>query len=77
MKVMRMIFDIPSKIYMDRGAAREAGALLAEEGKKKALFICDKNLASLGSTGVVIESLKAAGIEVVRFDKVEGEPSYT
>ena len=24
---------------MDRGAAREAGALLAEEGKKKALFI--------------------------------------
>ena len=77
MKVMRMIFDIPSKIYMDRGAAREAGALLAEEGKKKALFICDKNLASLGSTGVVIESLKAAGIEVVSFDKVEGEPSYT
>ncbi len=73
---MEMMFDVPSKIYMNRGASKEVGELLAEEERKKVLFVCDNNLAGLGFADPIIESLEAAGIEVVLFDKVEGEPSY-
>lgn len=74
---MGFIFNVPSKIYLDRGISASAGDILSAEGKKKALLVCDSNLSRMGLIDGVAGSLKRSGIETILFDKIAGEPPYT
>ena len=74
---MELMFNVSSRIYLAPGASKSVGKLLAEEGKKKVLFICDGNLEKLGITAAVVEGIEKEGLEITVFDKVNGEPPYT
>ena len=73
---MEMMFNIPAKIYLAQGVSKQIGELISDEGKKKVLLICDRNIVKAGLTEAVVESLESASIETAVFDKVDGEPSY-
>ena len=68
-------FRMPSTIHFGENAAQEAGREAKQLGAKKALFITDKVLKEMGVVQPVMESLASAGVDVVVYDGVDGEPT--
>lgn len=59
------------------GAAREIGHDVAALGARRALLVTDAGVAAAGHAATVAESLGAAGIEVVTYDRSRVEPTDT
>ncbi|MBN2324005.1 MAG: iron-containing alcohol dehydrogenase [Spirochaetes bacterium] len=57
------------------GATREAGFDMKELGAARVMVVTDKRLAGMGPVGMVLESLKKEGIEMVLFDSAHVEPT--
>jgi len=68
------IFQMPSVVHFGSGAAAQAGPEAARLGAKKALLVTDEILMQTGAVKPVIDSLGAANIETVIFDKIASEP---
>jgi alcohol dehydrogenase class IV len=65
-------FTYGPKLVAGSGAAARLGALLPPG---RCLFVTDSNVLALGLADAALESLAAAGIEAVTFDRVEADPS--
>ncbi len=64
-----------SAVRFGAGVTREVGSDLAELGVKRALVITDPKVRRLPPAQAVVESLEAAGIAFVLYDRVRVEPS--
>ena len=64
-----------SAVRFGAGVTREVGADLAELGVKRALVITDPIVRHLAPVQTVLESLDAAGIAFVLYDRVRIEPN--
>lgn len=62
------------KIMVSEGCHKDMGAALKESGYKKAFVVYDGGVKAAGVIDKVLDSLKAAGIEYVEFDKVLPDP---
>ena len=67
-------YDVFVPPTMGYGASKRIGIDLAKGGHKKAFMVYDKGMWDFGIAQPIIENLKAAGMEVVTFDKVLPDP---
>ncbi|WP_408006114.1 iron-containing alcohol dehydrogenase [Pseudalkalibacillus sp. A8] len=67
-------FEIPTVIKHGIGAIKHAGEEVKNLGVSKVLLVTDPGIYSAGVTKPVTDSLEAAGIEIVVFNKVEPNP---
>jgi len=68
------VFQMPSVIHFGNAAAAQTGPEAKRIGAKKVLLVTDAILMQAGTVKPVLESLSAAGVEAVIFDKVASEP---
>ncbi|MGC2856418.1 hydroxyacid-oxoacid transhydrogenase [Novispirillum sp. DQ9] len=72
------IFTVdPVALKYGAGALRELGADATAAGMRRVLLVTDPTLAALPPVATATEALKAAGLEVVIFDRVRIEPTDT
>ena len=64
-----------SSIKFGPGSTREVGFEIARLGAKRVAVVTDPRMAQLQPTAVVLESLRAEGIDAVLFDEVEVKPT--
>jgi hydroxyacid-oxoacid transhydrogenase len=64
-----------SSVRFGAGVTREVGMDLVDLGVRRALVVTDPNLRSLDPVQKVLDSLDAAGLEVVLYDRVRVEPT--
>ena len=64
-----------SSIKCGPGSTREIGEDLCQWGARRVMVVTDPNVAALESVSVVLDALKAAGIDAALFDQVEVEPT--
>ena len=64
-----------SAIKFGFGVTRETGYEAARLGAKRVMVVTDPRMAELEPVSVVMESLRAEGIDAVLFDQVEVEPT--
>ncbi|MBU8909283.1 iron-containing alcohol dehydrogenase, partial [Desertibacillus haloalkaliphilus] len=78
MKVEHMMkfhtFEVPTAIKHGIGSIKHVGDEVKNLGVSKALLVTDPGIYNAGVANPVVESLQAAGIEVVLFDKVVPNP---
>jgi alcohol dehydrogenase class IV len=67
-------FQLPRKILFGVNASETAGAEAKALGGKEALLVTDGNMAKLGVSGKIVESLVKEGLKVDVFDAVDPEP---
>ncbi len=70
---MNFTFHTTPEIIFREGASAELGALAAGRFKRP-IFLTDKGLIEHGLVGPALESLKAAGLNVLLFDDVAADP---
>jgi alcohol dehydrogenase class IV len=68
-------FFTPTRCIFGEGCSRQAGQRARELNGTKALLVTDKGLITAGLCGGVLESLQAAGIETLVFDRVRENPT--
>lgn len=68
-------FNTTPSVVFDNGAAARLGPITANCLGPRVLFVTDPGLRQLGLCDAALESLAAAGAEVVVFDQVEADPS--
>lgn len=68
------VFQMPPVIHFGNNAAAQTGPEAKRMGAKKVLLVTDAILMQAGTVKPVLESLSAAGVEAVIFDKVASEP---
>lgn len=64
-----------SSIKYGPGVTREVGADMAQLGARRVMVVTDARVAQLEPVAVALESLRAAGIDAVLFDRVRVEPT--
>jgi hydroxyacid-oxoacid transhydrogenase len=64
-----------SNLRFGAGVTREVGQDLVDLGVRRALVVTDSNVARLSPVRTVLESLDAAGVVAVLFDRVRVEPT--
>jgi len=64
-----------SNIKFGAGATREVGFDMARLGATRIMVVTDANIARLEPAAVVLESLRAQGLDAVLFDRVAIEPT--
>ncbi len=64
-----------SSVRFGAGVTREVGLDLADLGVRRALVVTDPTVARLGPVATVLESLEAAGVAAVLYDRVRVEPT--
>lgn len=74
---MEFMFGIPSFVHFGPGAARKAGEIAKGFGASKVFFVTDKGVKAAGLTEPVLESLRAAGLEVREYADVLPNPPDT
>lgn len=67
-------FNMPTRAEFGRGIARTAGAEAVALGGRRAVVVTDPGVIAAGLADGVIESLRAAGVEVTLFDHVQPNP---
>lgn len=68
------VFQMLPVIHFGNNAAAQTGPEAKRMGAKKVLLVTDAILMQAGTVKPVLESLSAAGVEAVIFDKVASEP---
>jgi len=71
---MNSVFDSPNPILFGCGTSSRVGEKLAELGCKKVLAVYDKGIKAAGVADKILNLIKAAGIGIIEFDKVEADP---
>jgi len=71
---MDSFFESPNPILFGCGKSALLGEKLTEFGCKKVLVVYDKGIKDAGIADKLMDLIKAAGIEIVVFDKVEADP---
>src|SRR3990172_2513194 len=64
-----------SSIKYGPGATREVGHEMRTQGARRVMVLTDPNLSSGATVAVSLESLRAAGVEAVLYDRVRVEPT--
>ena len=64
-----------SSIKFGPGATREVGEDMRALGATRVMVVTDPRLAKLEPVAVALDSLRAAGIDAVLFDRVRVEPT--
>ncbi|QYU67410.1 iron-containing alcohol dehydrogenase [Leptolyngbya sp. 15MV] len=64
-----------SSIKVGRGATRELGHDMRALGARRVLLLTDPNVARTPAAAVAMDSLRAAGIDTVLYDRVRVEPT--
>jgi hydroxyacid-oxoacid transhydrogenase len=64
-----------SRIKYGPGATREAGYDMAQWGARRVLVVSDPNLARSEPVALVLEALRAEGLDAVLYDRVHIEPT--
>ena len=64
-----------SAIKFGPGVTREAGYEVARLGARRVAVVTDPRMAQLEPVAVVLDSLRAEGIDAILFDQVEVEPT--
>ena len=64
-----------SSVRFGAGVTREVGMDLVDLGVRRALVVTDPNLTGLAPVQKVLDSLDAAGVEAVLYDRVRVEPT--
>jgi hydroxyacid-oxoacid transhydrogenase len=64
-----------SRIKVGPGATREAGYDMAQLGARRVLVVSDPNLAQGEPVALVLEALRAQGLDAVLYDRVRIEPT--
>ena len=64
-----------SSVRFGAGVTREVGMDLVDLGVRRALVVTDPNLTRLAPVQTVLDSLDAAGVEAVLYDRVRVEPT--
>jgi alcohol dehydrogenase len=67
-------FYSPTHIIFGWGAAARAGAEAMRHGGRRAFVVTDQRVQSAGATKEPLQSLRAAGLEMVVFDDCEVDP---
>jgi alcohol dehydrogenase class IV len=69
--------DIPTPLtFVGAGSSLSLCWMLASSGIQRLMLVTDKPLLSLGLADPMLETLKAAGVEVELFSDVEPDPGY-
>lgn len=68
-------FRVPARILAGSGAALAVGPVLRERGARHALVVSDPFILAGHAARAVVEGLRAAGIAVTTFDRIDGEPT--
>jgi len=71
---MSSIFNSPNPLYFGLGVSKETGEKLKGLGVTKVLAVYDKGIKAAGIVDKILDYVKAAGIEIVHYDKVEANP---
>ena len=74
MVFLNSVFDSPNPILFGCGTSKSIGEKLTGFGCKKVLAVYDKGIKAAGIADKILDLIKAAGIEIVIFDKVEADP---
>ena len=64
-----------ARVVFGTGASAETGEHLRQLGVTRALVVCDRFVTQSGFGGRIEESLRAAGVDSVVYDKIVGEPN--
>ncbi len=64
-----------SSIKYGPGVTREAGYEMRRLGAARVMVVTDPGLSDSGAVGVVLQALRAAGIDTVLYDRVRVEPT--
>ena len=64
-----------SAIKFGPGVTREAGYEVARLGARRVAVVTDPRMAQLEPVAVVLDSLRAEGVDAILFDQVEVEPT--
>ena len=64
-----------SSVRFGAGVTREVGMDLVDLGVRRALVVTDANLTRLTPVQTVLNSLDAAGVQAVLYDRVRVEPT--
>lgn len=64
-----------SSIKYGPGATREVGHDMKAQGVRRVMVVTDPNLAASAPVAVALESLRAAGLDAVLYDRVRVEPT--
>ncbi|RLE97855.1 MAG: alcohol dehydrogenase, partial [Thermoprotei archaeon] len=73
--MLNFVFEQPGRVIFGRGRLRELGEVAARLGSRAMLVTGRRFARSSGYLGKLVDSLKAAGLEVVVFADVEPNPS--
>ena len=71
---MYSVFESPNPILFGCGTSALLGEKLKELGLKKVLAIYDKGVFDAGLVTKMLDTVKASGIDIITFDKVEPDP---
>ncbi len=71
---MQSVFSSPNPILFGPGSAQLTGEKLKGLGCTKVLVVYDPGIRDAGIADKIVGIIEAAGIEVVRFDRVEADP---
>lgn len=71
---MQSTFSSPNPILFGRGTSKETGEHLKRFGCTKVLVVFDKGVKDAGIADKILDSIHAAGIETVCYDKVLPDP---
>ncbi len=75
--INEFMFAMKTDIRFGRGLSASAGQIALEYGAKKVMLVADKGIRATGLPGRVEESLKAAGLEVINYDRIVPNPRLT
>jgi len=72
---MEFVYGIPCTVFFGEGKAKEVGGIVGGMGVKKVFCVYDKGIAKVAAG--IVNSLKAAGMEVIEYDAVVPNPPDT
>ncbi|MBU3070385.1 iron-containing alcohol dehydrogenase [Aestuariicella sp. G3-2] len=75
--VMKFVPDAKPTVLSGEGASLKLAGTISQLGLKKILIVTDAMLVKLGVISPVEEALKAQGVDVIIYDGVEPDPSFT